>query len=179
MLGKKNKNSSSKKTSPMIEVVDQYNRPFGVLSLDLAHKLNLYHRRVIILVYNQENKMFLLRRSLKKKRYPGLWELSASSHVLYRESREDTVQRILKDVFRVGSMRLSLLNEYHPTLTGKYEFISIFRVHLLQDHIHLNPKEAQSGEFVEHHELKYILSSFPELLTPDLKCLEHLKYLNP
>ncbi len=179
MGGKKSRISRWKKTSPMIEVVDDLNRPFGVLTLDRAHELRLYHRRVVILVYNQKKKLFLLQRSLKKKRYPGYWDLSASSHVLLKESREDTAQRILKDVFGVQSKSFSFLNEYPPSLTGQFEFISVFKVHLFRDNFFLNPKEAQSGEFVEQHELEYILNTFPELFTPGLRCLEPISSLYP
>jgi isopentenyl-diphosphate delta-isomerase len=161
----------------MIEVVDEKNKPFGVLSVEQVHTLQLYHRRVSILLYNKDNKLFLQQRSSRKERYPGFWDLSASSHVLIQESREDAIRRKIHNVFGFYMEHLSLFHEFSPTLIKEFEFISLYKACLYRNNISLKSREIQSGVFVEQAEFEYLLNSFSDLFTPELRSFGLLGYL--
>ena len=63
----------------------------GVLPRDDVHKQGLWHRSVIGVVVNEENKVLMQQRSATKKKYPGLWDLSVAGHI---RSGEDPVTAI-------------------------------------------------------------------------------------
>ncbi len=67
----------------------------GVLSRDDVHKQGLWHRSVIGVVVNEENKILMQQRSLTKKKYPGLWDLSVAGHI---RSGEDPVTAINREL---------------------------------------------------------------------------------
>lgn len=58
-----------------------------------VHRLNLNHRAVHVLVYNQRGELFLQQRSYAKDCSPGLWDSSASGHVTSGDGYDDTAPR--------------------------------------------------------------------------------------
>jgi len=51
-----------------------------------VHRLGLKHRATHVLLFNRQGQVFLQKRSLRKDRFPGAWDSSASGHV---DSGED------------------------------------------------------------------------------------------
>ena len=66
---------------------------------------------MLVLVYNQENKIFLQRRSNAKQLFPGRWDLSATGHVQAGESREEAAIRELEEELGLRVERLTLREE--------------------------------------------------------------------
>lgn len=80
-----------------VDVVDAHDNIVGSASREEAHKKELLHRGVSVLVFNPEGKVFIQKRSPKKDLFPGLWECSMSGHVKKGETAKDAALRELDE----------------------------------------------------------------------------------
>lgn len=48
---------------------------------ETIHKKGLWHRAIIVVIVNSENKILIQKRSQSKEKFPGLWDLSVAGHV--------------------------------------------------------------------------------------------------
>ncbi len=79
--------------SELLAVVDTHDRVIDTLSRNEIHRLQLRHRAVHILIFNNSRQLFLQQRSLKKDVNPGLWDSSAAGHVDAGESYDTCATR--------------------------------------------------------------------------------------
>ncbi|WP_147821454.1 NUDIX hydrolase [Salidesulfovibrio onnuriiensis] len=159
------------KSTPLLEVMDTSNRPLAAMAVEEAHRQLLPHRSVQILVYNQENKLFLQRRSNKKNIYPGRWDVSARGHVLVNESVHDAAVRELWNVLRLKVDRLQLIRELPASPDTGYEFVTVFAAYKVSQPPTPNPDKVEDGYFYSNEELTCLIKEFRELLTPGLVTL--------
>lgn len=151
-----------------VEVVDRRNRPLAVMPLDETHRQSLYHRSVLVLVFNQENKVYLQKRSKSKPLYPRRWDLSATGHVQRGESCEDAALRELYEELRLSVSRLKLRQELPASSETGFEFISLFTAGRVAEQPRPNPEELETGDFFDSDELAFLVEQFSEQLTPGL-----------
>ncbi len=152
----------------MVEVVDIRDKPLAVIPLTEAHRQVLLHRAVLVLVYNQEDKIFLQRRSNAKQLFPGRWDLSATGHVQAGESREEAAIRELEEELGLRVKRLNLREEVPASVETGFEFITLFSAGRILEEPRPNPKEVDGGLFVDNHELTYLAEHYRDMLTPGL-----------
>lgn len=166
-------------TTELVEVVDGSNRPLAVLPLPDVHMQQLYHRSVLVLLYNREGKLYLQKRSKSKTLFPGRWDVSASGHVQAGESAEDAAFRELYEELDILSERL-LLREFVPAspMTG-FEFVTVFSAGRIHGQPRPNPAELEGGMFVNEEELQYLATEYREVLTPGLIYLHEKQLLFP
>lgn len=157
--------------TPLLEVMDRTNRPIAAMPVEEAHRQLLPHRSVQILVYNQENKLFLQQRSSKKSIYPGRWDVSARGHVLVNESAHDAAVRELWDVLRLKVDRLQLVSELPSGPDTGYEFVTVFAAYKVAQPPTPNPEKVDGGYYYSNEELTCLIKEFRELLTPGLVTL--------
>ena len=81
----------------VLEVVDEDNQVVGQATRGECYEKGLLHRAVNIFIFNSIGEVFLHKRSAKKLKYPGYWDLSCSEHVKPGESFEETAKRGLKE----------------------------------------------------------------------------------
>ena len=73
------KNDQSKE---LLDVLDENGVFQGrVASRGDVHRLGLWHRAIIVALVNDDNKVLIQKRSLKKEKFPGLWDLSVAGHL--------------------------------------------------------------------------------------------------
>ena len=80
-----------------LNVVNDRDEVIGRRTRREAHRLDLMHRAVHVLVFNSRGQVFLQKRSLKKDRQPGLWDSSASGHVDSGEGYDACAARELRE----------------------------------------------------------------------------------
>jgi isopentenyl-diphosphate delta-isomerase len=149
-----------------IEVVDKNNTPLAVLSRNEIHRQGLFHRSIVVLVYNQEGKLFLQKRHHNKHLYPGRWDLSATGHIKAGEAAEEAALRELKEEVGIVPRQLKLIYTLKGSKETNYEFVYLFSAGKCLDFPKPNPCEVESGLFVDAEELSSMVKNFPELLTP-------------
>jgi len=158
----------------LVEVVDERDRPIAVMSLAEAHRQRLYHRSVLVLVYDRENRLYLQRRVKTKNSYPGCFDLSATGHVQAFESREDAGLRELHEELGLSVPRLAHLASLAASPQTAFEFSTLFSAGLVPDDPRPNPEEVEDGFFAGPDDVEDLVEHFRDLLTPALlHCHEH------
>lgn len=152
----------------LVDVVDEDDRPLAIMPLQEAHKQGLRHRAVFVLLYNNENKIYLQRRSKKKQLYPGRWDLSATGHVQSGESREGAALRELHEELGISLEKLQLRHQLRASAETDWEFITIFNAGRVAAPPLPNKAEVEDGAFHDPDELAFLVEHFREMLTPAL-----------
>lgn len=101
---------------PEAELIDAIDRDEKKLGFFLARTApipdNTFHLVVEILVEHSDGSILLMRRSLNKKKAPGLWEASASGSVLAGEKSLDGARRELREETGINCGSFSFLGRY-------------------------------------------------------------------
>ncbi len=151
-----------------MEVVDSMNRPLALMPLDEVHKQKLRHRSVLVLLFNQDNKIYLQKRSAKQPLYPKRWDVSAGGHVLAGESTVDTAIRELKTKIGIRADRLKHLLDIKAGPSTGYEFVTVYSLGKTNQTPAPEPELVEGGYYYSRDELACLMNEFRELLTPRL-----------
>ncbi len=112
------------------------------------HRLNLRHRSVHILVFDQGGRLFLQRRALNKDINPGLWDTSAAGHV---DAGEDiwtsALRELQEELGLTPKTPLECLLKLEAEAATGWEFISLFRT-VAESPMILEPEEIQEGQWM-------------------------------
>jgi isopentenyl-diphosphate delta-isomerase type 1 len=79
----------------IFDVVNEHDEVIGRERRSEVHRLDLRHRAVHVLLFNQRGELFLQQRSLTKDNWPGVWDSSSSGHL---DSGEDYDPCTLREV---------------------------------------------------------------------------------
>ncbi len=134
-------------------LVDANDNPIGVMGKMEAHEKGILHRAISVFVFNDENKLLLQRRSLKKYHSSGLWTNTACTHPFPGESNEKAAIRRLKE-----EMGITLSN-----------------VHKLFDFIY---KEQLENGLIEHEFDHVFVAYSNEIPKPNKDEVEDYKYVD-
>lgn len=151
-----------------VEVVDASDRPLGVMPLAEARRQALLHRVVLVLVYGTDGRLFLQRRSPRKRLYPGRWDLSCTGHVMADESREDAALRELQEELGIHATGLRRLAQVEAGPETGFGFVTLFCAGETAGPVLYNTEEVEGGMFVDADELESMVENFRDMLTPAL-----------
>ncbi len=151
-----------------MDIVDAHDQPYAVMPLEQAHQQMLYHRAVLVLVYDVQGRLYLQKRNEDKLLYPGCWDISATGHVKAGESREDAALRELYEELGLRPARLEKLQSIPASPFTGYEFITLFSAGRVKERPKPNPDEVSDGMFVESEELEFLAGQYNDMLTPGL-----------
>lgn len=97
----------------LLEVFDDFNNSLNyTVSRDEIHKNKLWHRHVSAWIMNYDGKILMQKRSLMKKKNPGLWS-KTGGHV---EAGENVIDAIKREVFEEIGLNID-----------NYEYINLFK----------------------------------------------------
>jgi isopentenyl-diphosphate delta-isomerase len=142
-----------------------------------VHRQSLKHRSVIVLLYDNNGKLYLQKRSSEKKQYPGRWDVSASGHVYAKESVKDAAFRVLNSKLGIQNTNIRDITELKASSETGYEFITIFVLDKINTVSAPNSDEVESGYFYSISELDWLLRECRELLAPTLVYLNDIGML--
>lgn len=151
-----------------LEVVDAMNKPIGVLSREEVHLQGLFHRSVLVLVYDRDYRLLIQQRHHAKKVYPGRWDLSATGHVLAGESSLDAAYRELQEEVGIIPSRLKHVTTINGNQDTNYEFVSLFSAGRQASMPSPNPLEVEDFMFLNLEDMNTLVAEFPDLVTPGL-----------
>ena len=153
----------------MIEVVDDFDFPLCILSLDEARKQFLRHRTIIVLIFDGDGKVLLQKRDMGAEFYPGRWDVSLSGHVRAGESRTEAATRRLRRETGVRGNRLVHRLDMGASSTNNHQFTSVFSTICSDlDHGIRDLLERGRAMFVDSDELASLAENCRENLTPGL-----------
>ncbi|MGE4536558.1 MAG: NUDIX domain-containing protein [Desulfovibrio sp.] len=150
----------------LVDIVDARDRPLLVMSKAEAHRQSLFHRSVMVLVYNAQGKLYLQKRGANKDLYPGRFDLSATGHVRAGEARRDAALRELYEELGLRAKTLTVLDALPASQETAYEFVTLYSAGRITETPRPNPEEVAGGMFVDAGELAALTRSYRDMLTP-------------
>ncbi len=154
-----------------IEVVDEHDQPIGYMRLDDVRRQALYHRQVMVLVYNEKNKIFLQKKEKRKKKDQPIWDVSAASPVGASQSAEETALLVLSQDLGITLQGLRNIGEAKASPGTGNAFVQVFSTGPIpMEHVHSHPV-IKSGFFFDHEEITSLVEFYRELLSPALLML--------
>lgn len=88
----------------IIQIVDRDNLETVALSRRIMREQGLIHRASYILVFNDQEELFLQKRTATKDLYPSCWDVAAGGVVLAGESYEESAERELAEELGVAGV---------------------------------------------------------------------------
>jgi len=125
----------------LIAVVDENDQFIENKPRNQVHQLGLRHRAVHILVFNDQQQLFLQKRSLSKDINAGLWDTSAAGHVDAGESYDACAHReTIEELGVCVDDTLSFLFKLPAKPETGMEFVQVYRC------LHNGPFTLEAGE---------------------------------
>ncbi|NOQ65408.1 MAG: NUDIX domain-containing protein [Methyloprofundus sp.] len=125
----------------LIAVVDENDHFIDNQPRNLVHKKGLRHRAVHILVFNEQQQLFLQKRSLSKDVNAGLWDTSAAGHVDAGESYDACAHReTIEELGVCVDASLQFLFKLPAKADTGMEFVQVYHS------IHNGPFSLEEGE---------------------------------
>lgn len=163
----------------LVDIVDANDRPLLVMPLDEAHRQGLRHRLIVVLVFNDQGKLYLQKRSMRKSLYPGRFDLSVTGHVRAGEARADAAARELEEELGLRAKTLTMVDAVPASPETGYEFVTLFSAGRLSQTPRPNPEEVDGGMFVDAAELAALVRDYRDQLTPAIVRFFERKSLFP
>ena len=133
----------------MVPVVEESGLVIGQASRETVHGGSmLLHPVVHLHVVNRDGELFIQKRSMKKKQFPGMWDTAVGGHVDYGERLETAL-------FRESFEELDF-REYNPVYLKSYVWQSKVEKELVNVY-------ATVGNFDLHHSLEVEQANFSAL----------------
>lgn len=112
----------------LLSVVDDNDCVIDTCPRHIIHATGLRHRAVQILVFDELDRLFLQKRSLKKDLNAGLWDTSAAGHVDAGEDYNSSAIREVEEELGIACAdTLEPLFKLPPTIETGMEFIQVYR----------------------------------------------------
>lgn len=160
------KKMKSETTVELVDIVDARDRPLLVMPLSEAHRQGLFHRSVMVLVYDPDGRLYLQKRGPQKSLYPGRFDLSATGHVRAGEAREEAAARELFEELGLPAPTLTLLDAVPASRETAFEFVTLFSAGRTSEAPRPSPDEVAGGMFVDEAELSALVRDYRDWLTP-------------
>lgn len=157
--------------SELLPVVDEHDRLIDTRRRAEIHSRGLRHRAVHILVFNDQQQLFLQKRSLNKDINPGLWDSSAAGHVDAGESYDHCAARELTEELgiTVASPPALLFKIPASEVTGM-EFVQVY--HWSHNGpFRLSAEEIDQGDWFSTQAIDQRVADDDGLLTDTFKTL--------
>jgi isopentenyl-diphosphate delta-isomerase type 1 len=161
----------TQKADEWFDVVNERDEVVGRATRREVHATGLWHRAVHVLVFDQEGRVFLQKRSMLKDLSPGLWDSSCSGHL---DAGEDYDRAAVRELAEEIGVRVSAAPERWFRIdacepTG-WEFVWVYQLRY-DGPITIDPLEIQYGEWVAPAEVTARVMTRPEEFCPSFKLL--------
>ena len=139
----------------ILEVFDLNNNSLGYgLPRDEVHNKHFYHRHVSAWIMNYNGEILLQKRSLTKKKNPGMWA-KTGGHV---EFGEDVISAIKREVYEeiglnVDKIELVNIFKYDSEIEKNYSYSYIIFTDKLESDFILQQEEVESVKYYTIEEL--------------------------
>ena len=149
-------------------LVDETDRPVGVMEKMAAHRQALLHRAFSVFIFNSRGEMLLQQRAEEKYHSAGLWTNACCSHPRPGEDTQDAAVRRLREELGFSTPLEKLFSftyrsEFENGLT-EFEFDHVF-IGVYDQDIFPNPDEVSDHRYMPLSVIETELRSAPERYT--------------
>ena len=154
-------------------VVDQQDNIIGYENKMKCHEgEGILHRAFSILIFNDEKKLLLQKRSRKKLLWPLYWSNSVCSHPRPGESYKEAAMRRLKEELGFATA-LTLLYKFQyqarfENIGAENEICCVY-IGKANGTVRANPEEIAEWKYIDPNILNNHLINHPQLYTPWFK----------
>ncbi|HRE82247.1 MAG TPA: NUDIX domain-containing protein [Opitutaceae bacterium] len=167
----KDKPTSAQNEDEVFDVVDEHDRVIGQAKRKDVHARQLLHRAIHVLVFGEDGRVFLQKRSMAKDSSPGLWDSSCSGHL---DAGEDYDAAAHRELFEEIGVKLSQPPDRWFYVTARAEtggeFVWVYRTRY-SGAFQLNSAEVEAGAWYEPDALTAAISESPERFTRPFRFL--------
>lgn len=152
----------------MVILVDETDRPRGVMPKLQAHEEGALHRAFSVFIFNSQGEMLLQKRADHKYHSPGLWTNTCCSHPAPgQDTLEAARERLGMEMGMQAELRYILKFRYKSELDGRLTEHEIDHLYIgrSDDRPVLNPEEASAFKYMSLPEIADDLRAFPEKYT--------------
>lgn len=110
----------------LLPVVDMDDRQVGTATRREIHEKELVHRAVHVILSDGMGSFLIARRSDRKDRFPGWWDVSVGGHVGVGESYLECARREMREELGVDGPVPHLTAMLPPTPTNGWEHVHVF-----------------------------------------------------
>ena len=150
----------------MEEVLDIYTREgvhLGARPRSECHHDNpgFYHKPVWIWIVNDEGKFLLQKRSMAKKRYPGLWDIPSAGHLNAGEASIDGAVRETKEELGVDTdpRDYRFLCEYIMDDAWEIAQVYLLKLNKKINEMNFQKAEVETAQWFSFDDFKKIIHS--------------------
>lgn len=148
----------------IVQIVDEENRKTRPAPRSIMRRERLIHRASYILVFNENDEIFLQKRTRSKDIYPGYWDVAAGGVVLADERYEESAARELAEELGVTGTPLDFLFDQYYEDAGNRVWGRVFACRHGGPFI-LQEAEVEHGMFLPVDEVLRLCEREP--FTPD------------
>jgi len=145
-------------------LVDEDDRPLGVMGKMEAHRKGALHRAISILVFNARNEVLLQQRAFTKYHTPGLWSNTCCSHPRPDESTLAAANRRLMEEMGFGChLEKAIEFKYHAGFGNgliEHEYDHVYIGYYDRDPV-INPEEVHAFRWLPVVDLVHDMKSDP------------------
>ncbi len=157
--------------SELLGVVDLNDKVINILPRTQIHARGLPHRAVHILIFNQQEELFLQKRSKTKDLNKGLWDTSAAGHVDPGESYlESAIRETREELGICVQDKLQPLFKMSPIPQLGMEFIQVYQC-INNGPFTLNPEEIEQGDWFSKETISQRVQAKDPTLTETFKAI--------
>jgi isopentenyl-diphosphate delta-isomerase type 1 len=139
-------------------VVNEDDKVIGKATREECHSNpRLIHRSIYIFVLNDQNEVFIQKRSMSKDLYPGYYTGSATGHVDYGETYDSAAKRELKEELGIEAP-LQKLGKFISSSEFEREISALYLCRF-NGSVKFNPQEITEGAYMSIDEIKRNLDS--------------------
>ena len=164
-------------------LVDERDKPLGLMEKLEAHQKGELHRALSVLIFNPQGQLLLQQRAQGKYHSPALWTNTCCTHPRDGEDiREAGKRRLLEEMGMSEELEPLFQFTYKADFSNglvehEYDHVLVGRSNELPK---LNPEEAMDFEFMSLPDIRDEINKKPEQFTPWFRILigEHFETLN-
>lgn len=139
----------------LLDVVDFEDRKIGTATRGEIHSKGLIHRAIHVILCNRQGHFLQQKRSNKKDRFPGWWDISVGGHVNSGELYTEAAHRECREEMGLDSVELERVAIMTPTAMNGFEHIHVFMGRILDEQlIHFNPDEITTVRWISLEDYK-------------------------
>ncbi len=160
----------------IVSLVDATNTIIGTAPRSIMRHKGLAHRACYILVFNQNNRLFVHKRTQTKDVFPGFWAVAVGGVVLAGEDYLHAAHRELEEELGITKTKLAPLFDHYYIDAHNKIWGRVFQCRAEGPFI-LQQEEIECGMFFGSKALSRLIQTKP--VTPDgLEILRRLKTHN-